>query len=213
MGSTERVAQSHGVAPRTVARIAAGVLLLVVATAGAAAAHGGEGAIEVGEPEVGPGLAASFPVRITYVADGHPVEPEDLGPVTVEIVSGDASLILTDPLVPGDAPGVYDARVELPGPGTWELHVVSTEPPARASVQVTADEPAADGTTTSAPPTTASGADPGPPTSEGDDDAGLIVERSDGGSSAAPIVIAMAVCLVLVVGGVVLLRRARVRAR
>ncbi|QGG96378.1 hypothetical protein [Actinomarinicola tropica] len=199
-----------GTARRVGAALAVLVVVLLV-PAGAAQAHGGEGAIEVGEPEVGPGLEVTFPVRITYVADGHAVEPEELGPVTVEAVAGGDSAVLSDTLEPGDAPGVYTARVELPAAGTWNLAVVSTEPPATASVQVTAEAAAPAETTTTAGeegPTTTSVNVPSGTAEEG---SGQIVDQSDEGSDAAPIVVAMVACLAVAVAAYLLIRRARAR--
>lgn len=190
-------------------RLMAATAALVVATAVPAAAHGAEGELEVGEPEVGAGLEVTVPLRLTYAGDGHAAEAEEVGEITVVATQGDQEAL--GEVVPEDAPGVYEARVVLPAAGAWDVTITATEPAATATVTVDAAEAASepDETTTTepAPPTTAESE---PETS--DTGAGEIVDRDDdGGSSTTPLIVAMVVCLVVAVGAYVLIRRARAR--
>lgn len=131
----------------------------LVGSAGPALAHGDTGEIEVGDAEVVDALTVEFPVRITYTGDGHAAEE-----VEGLVVSGKgpdgATLPPTDAFTPGDAPGVYIARVELPSEGTWDLLIEVAQPAATATltadagaaVVAPADEPDAEPPVGAAPP-------------------------------------------------------------
>lgn len=137
--------------------------LAMLALAAPAAAHGGAGLIEVGDPEATGELQIEFPVRITYENDGHPADEVEGLTVSGKGPDG-AELAATDAFVPGDAPGVFRATVTLPVEGQWELTVDSTEPAATATI--TADVA---GATVVEPESPAAG---DAPDAGGEDDAG-----------------------------------------
>lgn len=202
--------------------VVAGVLALV----SPARAHGGGGAIEVGEAEVVDARTVEFPIRITYTGDGHPAEE-----VEGLVVSGKgpdgAELAPVAAFSPGDAPGVFRARVELPVEGAWELRIEVAEP--EASATLTADTSAAvsapvDDPTEppDAPDVTIDGADTSTDDAAGDgdgatpEDLGGAVDADDAAGaeddddgSATPLLIASVVVIGLIIAGVVVVNRRR----
>lgn len=205
----DRRRRRHDVA-RAVAAVLAVVGGLVLAPS-AASAHGGDGVLEVGEPEPSGDLTYTVPVRVTYEADGHPVEPGDMGALTVDgsSPSGLDWAVEVIPM-PGDAPGVYDLELTFPEPGTWQLTVRSAEPPAEAPLTVEVAEPTAATDTTAAPTETTA-----PPTTSAPDATdvttgeGEIVERSEDDGAPTGLIVALVVCAVLVIAGGLVVRRVR----
>lgn len=216
---------------RAVSRVAAvlvGAIAVLVGLAGPVAAHGGDGLIEVDQPASIGDLTVSLQVRVTYVDDGHAVEPGDLGELTVSGTGPDgASLPPGTTFTPTDVPGVYTAEVTVPAAGAWSLLITSTEPPAEASVEVDVPAPAAD-PEEDAPVDDGAGVGDGEGSAPdeagaGDDEiteaitavsaedaGGQLVEQSDSGAPLG-LLAAMALCLVVAAGGFVLWRRSQAR--
>lgn len=109
------------------------VCVAMLAIARPAAAHGGPGLIDVGEPETVGELQIEFPVRITYENDGHAAEEVEGLTVSGKGPDG-AELAPTEAFVADDAPGVFRATVTLPVAGQWELTIDVVEPPATATI-------------------------------------------------------------------------------
>ncbi|MFM7063257.1 MAG: hypothetical protein ACKO04_07165, partial [Actinomycetes bacterium] len=113
---------------------ALGGLLLV---AGPAAAHGGDGRLEVvsTEPQAD-GTSVKVTVQLRYATDDHPAAD-----ATVTVAGereGDAAPTDFTPvtLAASGPEGQYAGVVPIPAPGSWTLRVTSVEPPATASVPV-----------------------------------------------------------------------------
>ncbi|MBK5224152.1 MAG: hypothetical protein JJE52_15015 [Acidimicrobiia bacterium] len=208
---------------RLLAAVALVVAVLLAIDARPAGAHGGEGAIEVGEPTPAGDLTVTLPIRITYVADGHAAE--EVGPLVVEGTGpGGATFGQSEPFVAGDAPGVFEASLVFPSEGSWELTITSTEPPASAplivdvaAAPVAPDEPAEDEDTDGVPSDddtdengdeTETGADD--TVGSGDPEVGgearLVDEGDDDGAPVVAIVLGGLV-LLAIIGGVVYWRR------
>jgi hypothetical protein len=115
-----------------------------------ASAHGGEGvlALESFAPEGGGQAPArwSIVVRLTFAEDGHP--PDD---ATVTVAGeSDAGTPLTPVALAARGDGRFGGTIELPA-GSWNLRVVSVDPPAQLALEpVTAAPPEAPGTATTA---------------------------------------------------------------
>lgn len=184
--------------------------LALVAMAGPAAAHGGPGVIDVGDPETTGELQIEFPVRITYENDGHPAEEVEGLTVAGRGPDG-AELAPTDAFVPGDAPGVFRATVTLPVEGQWELTVDAVEPAATATITADVTGPVVpeddgapdDGTTPGAPddgaaPDSGSGAPDDEGATDDLDGATAPLTATEGDDDAFPWV---AVVIALVVAG------------
>jgi hypothetical protein len=140
--------------------------MITIGWAPPAAAHGGDGEIEVGDAVATGELDVGFPLHITYVSDGHPAEEVD--GLSVEGKGpGGATVSGAGSFVAGDAPGVYRVTVSVPVAGRWDLTVVAAEPEATATLTVevgppaSVDEPADPGDAPDAPPDEADGDDTG----------------------------------------------------
>jgi hypothetical protein len=199
--------------------VALALVAMVLAVAAPSAwAHGDEGQIEVGEAEVVDALTVEFPIRITYVNDGHPADEVD-GLVLSGKGPDGAEFGPVDVFTPGDAPGVFIARVELPAAGTWDLLVESSEP--AASVALTADAsgpgvvapgdaPDAEPPVGAAPP-----GDPDDPTVVDDDPAqaddvgadDVTGSDDDSGTNLVPVVLAVVVAVAAGIVGYSFVRR------
>ena len=133
---------------RRAATAVVGAVTLVLGGASVASAHGGPGDIEFGEPEQTGPLEVTFPIRVTYQNDGH--DAEGVEDVSLTGVGEDGTTFgPVDPLMPGDAPGVWIATVELPGPGGWDLTLLIGEPESSGAIVVEVadlDAPAPDNT-------------------------------------------------------------------
>jgi hypothetical protein len=196
----------------------------VVGGAAVASAHGGAGDIEIGQPEqVGP-LTVEFPIRVTYQNDGH--DAEAIEDVAVTGVGEDGTTFgPIDPFEPGDAPGVWIATVELPGPGGWDLTIVIGEPESSAAVLVEVsepDEPAPDAPTDDTVEVE-TGDDPADATDAVDDgvaddgeDASVIGEAADDGDGddggALPVIVVLVAFMLAAVAGIVGYRNYQAKA-
>jgi hypothetical protein len=134
-----------------------------------ASAHGGEGvlALESFVPEGGGQAPArwSIVVRLTFAEDGHPL---DDATVTVAGES-DAGTPLTPVALTARGDGRFGGTIELPA-GSWNLRVVSVDPPAQLALEpVTAAPPDAPSTaTTSVVTDDGDGTSTAPSTAEAD---------------------------------------------
>lgn len=185
-------------------------LFALVALAAPAAAHGGGGVVEVGEPSPTGDLTVLLPMRVTYESDGHPAEADEIEGLVVRGERDGQVVDWSDAVVPGEAPGVYEATLTFPSAGEWQVTVEVAEPAVTSSLVVVVDDPAAT-STTEAGTTDTSAADGAPPGTVEVTPVGQIVDQDDGGSSPMPLVVAMLACVALAAGAAVLLRRARRR--
>lgn len=124
-------------------------LLLGVAAIGLcahapAAAHEGQGTIEVLAADTSSPDAISYRVRVVFVADGHPA-PE--ATVTATIVNQSGAVPVTFVKTADD--GTYEGTVRFPGSGNWTVRLTSLRP--IASVERTETITAAPNPTSSAP--------------------------------------------------------------
>ncbi len=204
----------HDTTPRRSAVASAVSLLLalfaLIALASTAAAHGGGGVVEVGEPSPTGDLTVLLPMRVTYESDGHPAEPDEIEGLVVRGERAGQIVDWSDAVAPGEAPGVYEATLTFPSAGEWQVTVEVAEPAATSSLVVVVDDPAVT-PTTEAGTTDASADDGAPPGTLEITPVGQIVDQDDGGSSPVPLVVAMLACVALAAGAAVLLRRARRR--
>jgi hypothetical protein len=205
---------------RRLATITMAMAVAWVVVAPGAWGHGAVGEIEVGVAELVDSLTVEFPIRITYANDGHPAEE-----VEGLVVSGKgpdgAEFGPLDAFTPGDAPGVYLARVEVPAEGTWELLVEVADPDASTVLTADATGPAVvapDDAPDAEPPVGA--APPGDPDDPAavDDDPAPADDLTDGAaddaaeddetaSNLVPILIAAVVAVAAAVVGYSFVRR------
>lgn len=173
-------------------RLSAAALLctLVLAGGSAAAAHEGDGRLEVLQATPGQDLAVDYQVRLTYVADGHGA-PD----ATVTAVAEQPGAAAATPvqLSAGAEEGLYAGTVTFPGPGDWTVRFTSVTPAATLEQPqaVTAPGP----TATRPPPTTSTTVS----TAAGADEVAAVSDEDDG--SGFPVVPVVAVVLVLAVAG------------
>lgn len=189
--------------------VGATALAWLVVAAAPIAAHGAEGQIEVGEPEVVDSLTVEFPIRITYVNDGHPAEEVE-GLVVSGTGPNGAEFGPVDAFTPGEAPGVYLARVELPAEGTWELLVEVAEPMASITLTADATGPAVvspeDAPDAEPPIGAAPSGDPDDPSVVDDDPAqaaDVVGEDADDDSAGNVVPVLVAVAVVAIAAGLV----------
>ena len=134
-------------------RLAAATLLctLVLALGPVAAAHEGDGRLEVLQAvprrqEV----AVDYQVRLTYVADGHGAPDAT---VTAVVEQPGAPAAAPVQLSAGAEEGLYAGTVTFPGPGDWTVRFTSVTP---AATLEQAQAVVATGPTATRPPPTAS---------------------------------------------------------
>jgi hypothetical protein len=145
----------------------------------AAAAHGGEGLLElVDQTPSDVGSDVTYRVSLVYVNDGDPVGGAT---VTATPSLGDqiGSTITLEPA--GD--GIYEGTVSFPTPGRWTVRFATEDPPARLRTTFRVEPPpppttAAPVPTTSGPPPTSTPIEPQLADEDADDSGpptGLIV--------------------------------------
>lgn len=172
-------------------RLSAAALLctLVLAGGSVAAAHEGDGRLEVLRATPGY-MAVDYQVRLTYVADGHGA-PD----ATVTAVAEQPGAAAATPvqLSAGAEEGLYAGTVTFPGPGDWTVRFTSVTPAATLEQPqaVTAPGP----TVTRPPPTTSTTVS----TAAGADEVAAVSDEDDG--SGFPVVPVVAVVLVLAAAG------------
>ena len=113
--------------PKRFAGLIASSIVAALGLAFPAAAHSGDGAIELVSAESAGPLAVRYEVAITFTADGH-VAPDAVATVVAEVDG-----VPVDPVplagVAGKE-GRYAATVNVPEPGTWQVRFSSLEPTA-----------------------------------------------------------------------------------
>ncbi|MFN7150139.1 MAG: hypothetical protein ACK4V6_11740 [Microthrixaceae bacterium] len=183
--------------------------LVLVATTGAASAHGDEGELELTAFEQTGPTTVEIEVGIVYEGDGHLAEDAT---VTATLSGPDGATVGPVELAwAGENSSLYAATVDVPVVGDWTVAVTSTDPTGAVDGSLSIVEQAGatttEATSTTAAPTTTEDA-PEPVTLDdelaADEDAAV-----DGGVSPAVIVIACLVLAVLVIGGAFLVARSR----
>lgn len=170
-----------------------GVVLAVFTTAGAAAAHGDEGRMQL-EATASGSLQAFVRATVIYENDSEVA----LGATVTVAATGPAGqTVEPTPLVEaGD--GRYETTLTFPVAGAWTLQATATDPAATGEAAFTASETAAPATTSTLPEIDV--AEPRRATAPADD---------DGSSLIVPIVAVVAIGLGAAVGAWVLQRRRR----
>jgi hypothetical protein len=173
-------------------RLSAAALLctVVLAVGSVAAAHEGDGRIEVLQATPAPYLAVDYQVRLTYVADGHGAPDATVTAVAEQPGAAAAAPVQ---LTAGAEEGLYAGTVSFPAPGDWTVRFTSVTPAATLEQpqSVTAPGP----TVTRPPPTSSTTV----PIAAGADEVAADSEEDDG--SGFPVVPVAAVVLVLAVAG------------
>jgi hypothetical protein len=135
-------------------RLSAAALLCVLflCVGSAAAAHEGDGRLEVVQASPGDGTTVDYQVRLTYVADGHGA-PD----ATVTAVAEQPAATATVPvqLQPGAEEGLYAGTVTFPSPGDWTVRFTSVTPAATLEQAQAVSAPATAPTTPSTTTTVA----------------------------------------------------------
>lgn len=168
-------------------------LLLVVAFAAPAAAHGDTGLLEVVEATPGDDLSVRYVVLLRYANDGDPVD----GATLTVTASGPDGGAVSAPMA-GIGDGRYEATVAFPSPGVWGVRIATGEPAAVVERTETVGAP-----TTTVPTTTSSTSTTvAAPAGTSDDDGG-------GGPMKPASIVALAVAALAIV---FVLRRQRRRA-
>lgn len=173
-------------------RLSAAALLctLVLAGGSAAAAHEGDGRLEVLQATPGQYLAVDYQVRLTYVADGHGAPDATVTAVAEQPGAAAAAPVQ---LSAGAEEGLYAGTVTFPGPGDWTVRFTSVTPAATLEQPQTVTAPGP--TVTRPPPTTSTTVS----TAAGADEVAAVSDEDDG--SGFPVVPVVAVVLVLAVAG------------
>ncbi|HTN99170.1 MAG TPA: hypothetical protein VL068_00740 [Microthrixaceae bacterium] len=179
-----------------------------------ASAHSAEGTMTITKSEqVGPNRV-HVEVGIAYAGDEHLATDaavsatltsstgDVVGPVTLNQVSADSSL--------------YEAEVDVTGPGTWTVAAKSTDPTASATaaIEVTATEESTTSTTSTSTTTSApesekadNGAVGGTISTEDSPEKGSAAEDESSDSDNTAILIGLGVLAVIIIGGFALVLR------
>jgi len=155
--------QGSGPTLRALVPAVAGLLALLLAALLApavAGAHGGPGNLALvsfdpatGQPAGGADYQIS--VKLTYAGDGDPV---DDATVTLSGTSDTGGQLTPVTLTSGGG-GAFSGKVALPSTGSWNLTVVSVEPPAQLALEpVTVTTTGGSGRAGSGPSTSSNGA-------------------------------------------------------
>lgn len=156
---------------RRILLLAAVAALVLVAPAGRAGAHEGDGTIEVLAADPAGPLQVSYRVRLTFQADGHPAVDAT---VTVVAEGPDGTTTTPQPMAPAGEDGVYAATVLFPAPGAWTVRFTAVTPAATAERAETVAPPptttSTSTTTTTVSTTTTVGAAADDPENDGDSD-------------------------------------------
>ena len=102
------------------------LLLTTLALAPPAAAHEGEGAIDVIRSEPAGGLALRYELKVSFVADGHGA-PDATVTATVVDPAGARTPV---PFTKVREDGTYEGTVTVPAPGTWTVRFTALRPTA-----------------------------------------------------------------------------------
>jgi hypothetical protein len=173
-------------------RLTAAALLcaLVCAAGSAAAAHEGDGRLEVLQATPGEGMAVDYEVRLTYIADGHGAPDATVTAVAEQPGAAPAAPVQ---LEAGAEEGLYAGTVTFPTAGNWTVRFTSVTPAATLEQSQTVAAPATTARTT--PSTTSSTVST---TAEADEGAAGTNEDDDSGFPVVPV---LAVVLVLAAAG------------
>lgn len=129
-----------------------------------AAAHGGAAEISVVDQIPTGTTGFDFRVKIDFVLDEHPAVPATF---QVFATGPDGASVEPTDLVATIEEGVYEASLEFPSEGTWDVTFVASLPPAELTQEVAVGE--------------SSGATPVPGGTEAEDEEATVV--ASGGSS------------------------------
>lgn len=176
---------------RRLAAAVAATAALFVAVA-PAAAHEGDGTLEVVAAAPAAPLQVSYQVRLTFEADGHPAAD-----ATVTVVAERPGVAPTtpQPMTAAGEEGVYTETVTFPDAGDWTVRFTAVTPPATLERTETVAPPPTTTTNTTTPTTTTTIVD-------NTDDA-------DDGSSNALFIAGGVVLAAVLVGGAIMLARRR----